>query len=298
MRLLLAAGVALPLLLAAADAPAGGVRGARRADPAGPDLAPRRPGHDGETRCELCHTPDGWDRATFAHDRTGFPLEGRHGETSCRSCHSDGTFTSAVPRACAACHRDVHRGRLGQRCERCHDAASWAATTFGPDAHRRTAFPLTGRHAAIPCESCHGDARDRGFSRPVRDCLGCHEDDLLRAQASAALPHDPSLASCRPCHGTYRFMPAAFPAHEDCFAIRSGDHAGVRCRDCHTSIPPVVEPLACTSGTFDCRRCHSCAEVTGEHDDVPGFDCTAPRKCYECHRFSDAGDELRQGVFR
>jgi hypothetical protein len=261
-----------------------------------PDLRarPPRPVEGVKTRCAACHSADGWDRVAFAHARTGFPLEGRHAEAPCKGCHAEGSFAGAVPRACAACHRDVHQGRLGQACDRCHDATAWAATTFTADAHRRTAFPLTGRHAVVPCESCHGDARDRGFTRPVRDCVACHEADFARAQTSAALPHDPGLTTCRGCHGTFRFQPAAFPAHDACFPIRSGHHAGVRCRDCHTSIPPVVEPLSCTSGSFDCRRCHSCAE----HDPVSGFDCTTSRRCYECHRFGSAEDEARLGGIR
>ena len=293
-RILLAA--ALALSAGAAPARGQGLPGALRPDPAGPDLAPRRPDpvHDGETRCVLCHTPEGWEKVTFSHDGTGFPLEGRHREATCRGCHPDTTFATAVPRACAACHPDVHQGRLGRRCEKCHDATGWKATTFDADAHRRSAFPLTGRHAFTPCESCHGDRRDRGFTRPTRECVACHEADLLRAGAGASVDHD--LAGfprdCRVCHGTWRFVPAGLPAHEECFSITGGHHAGIRCADCHTSFPPVdyQQPFTCQTDTAACVRCHSCAE----HEPVGGFAC-ANRRCYECHRFSTDvdGEEAR-----
>lgn len=291
--------LSVALAVCAGALPAGGraqgLPGARRPDPAGPDLAPRRdPAHDGETRCVLCHTPDGWEKVTFSHDGTGFPLEGRHREVTCRGCHPDATFATALPRACAACHADVHQGRLGRRCEKCHDATGWEATTFDADAHRRSAFPLTGRHAFTPCDSCHGDRRDRGFTRPTRDCAACHEADWLRAgTGGAAVDHD--LAGfprdCRVCHGTWRFAPASLPPHEECFSITRGDHAGIRCRDCHGSFPAVdyQQPFTCQTDTAACVRCHSCSE----HEPVSGFAC-ANRRCYECHRFStDGGGEDR-----
>jgi len=106
-----------------------------------------------DTRCEACHSVDGWRRVTFDHSKTGFPLEGRHVSTSCRACHgSSQDFTEPVATSCAACHRDVHLGEFGNRCSSCHDPSSWA-TSFGPDAHRLTNFPLTGRHAAIPARN-------------------------------------------------------------------------------------------------------------------------------------------------
>jgi hypothetical protein len=251
------------------------------------DLAPRPPGaHGGETRCAACHTAEGWKQVSFSHDRTGFPLTGRHRDVTCAACHPQGDLSRPVARACAACHRDVHAQRLGQRCDRCHDTGSWKEASFGPDAHRRTAFPLTGRHALLPCEECHGDRRDRAFARQVSPCLGCHQADFLRT-ATAAVDHAAAgfPPDCRGCHGAWSFAPAAFPAHEACFSIRSGPHAGIRCRECHTTIPAIVagQPLACASGTADCLRCHG--NVDAAHAGVPGYQRSNLR-CYECHRFS------------
>jgi hypothetical protein len=247
----------------------------------------------GETRCDACHAVAGWEQVTFDHARTGFVLEGRHREVSCRACHESLDFGAPVPRACGACHRDVHAGRLGGRCDRCHEPLAWRGAAFGPEAHRRTAFPLSGRHSVVACDACHGDRRDRGFSRPTTDCAACHAGDRARANA-VFQDHDQFGEGCRSCHGTWRFSPASFPDHDACFPIRGGHHSGIRCRDCHSTVPPVVPGgvLACTSGTADCMRCHSCAKMTEEHREENGFQCDN-RRCYECHRFGSEEGDLR-----
>ena len=291
-RILLAA--ALALSAGAAPARGQGLPGALRPDPAGPDLAPRRPDpvHDGETRCVLCHTPEGWEKVTFSHDGTGFPLEGRHREATCRGCHPDTTFATAVPRACAACHPDVHQGRLGRRCEKCHDATGWKATTFDADAHRRSAFPSPGAtrspraSRATAIGAIAGSRGRHASASPAtrRTCCGpgraprwITTSPASRATAAAATA--PGASSPPPCRRT-----------------RLLDHPrrarGDRCRDCHTSFPPVdyQQPFTCQTDTAACVRCHSCAE----HEPVGGFAC-ANRRCYECHRFSTDvdGEEAR-----
>lgn len=284
----------LPLALAllagpaAAAGPAPAAAALKAPDLTARPAPPPGAGHGGDTRCAACHTAEGWTKVTFAHDRTGFPLEGRHKDAACKACHASGTFADPVAKACAACHRDVHAGKLGQRCQRCHDPVSWAMPSFGPDAHRQTNFPLSGRHAMIPCQSCHGDARDRAFSRPTTRCISCHEADWARASAGgAAVDHDAAAfpQDCRGCHGAWRFSPSSFPQHQTCFDLKGGPHAGIRCRDCHSSIPQVTfaQAFTCLTDTADCLRCHG--GVAPAHATVQGFQLVN-RKCYECHRFA------------
>jgi hypothetical protein len=181
---------------------------------------------------------------------------------------------------------------MGARCDRCHDTGSWKEASFGPEAHRRTNFPLTGRHAVIPCEQCHGDRRDRAFSRPTTACIACHQADYDRT-AGAAIPHAGTFQTdCRSCHSTWRFAPATWPAHDACFSIRSGPHAGIKCKDCHTTIPPVpAGPLTCTAAPpAHCTGCHAHSNPT-QHPSVPGY-VWSDAKCYECHGFSTIGPRL------
>ena len=100
---------------------------------------------------------------------------------------------------------------LGVQCASCHDTSGWKSR-FDADAHRRTNFPLQGRHALLPCEQCHGDRRDRAFARPTvavlgvppgrpRHRLGEGNRPLRRS------PGYPQLA-CLGCHGFWRWSPA------------------------------------------------------------------------------------------
>lgn len=238
-----------------------------------------------QTRCESCHSASGWTPVTFDHSRTGFPLEGRHLVAGCRSCHRSDDFRAPVPASCAACHRDVHTGEFGVRCGSCHDAREWTPR-FGPEAHRRTGFPLTGRHAAIPCEECHLEKRDRRFTRAALDCVACHQLDYART-AGTALDHARAGFStdCKGCHFPTRFKGARFQAHEACFQIARGPHAGIACLDCHSALTSFAASGTCSTDTADCMRCHACAKVTPQHSSVAGFQCK-DRKCYECHRFT------------
>jgi hypothetical protein len=270
----------LPLLLVAAS-------------PGGAPSAPAR--HAGDTPCGRCHTPDDWRKVAFDHDRTGFPLSGAHRSASCQGCHA-GEFESAVPLTCGGCHRDPHRGELGQRCEGCHETSTWAST-FSADAHRRTTFPLTGRHAFLPCNECHPNARDRGFSGNSVTCDRCHLDDYQRTRATS-LDHVANGFSlqCLSCHDAWSFRRARWPAHDRCFAIGTGPHTGVTCLGCHTSLAGASMTGTCSTNTASCTRsgCHGRASTDAEHREERGYQYK-DRKCYECHRFSRASLE---GLFR
>lgn len=242
--------------------------------------APAPANHAGDTRCVACHTPAGWGDVKFLHERTGFPLTGLHAQVACRKCHVT-DFKEPLPRNCAGCHRDVHAGNAGIHCASCHDTEGWRSR-FDADAHRRTNFPLQGRHAILPCEQCHGDRRDRSFARPTVLCWECHQSDLASA-ATRGVNHSafagyPQLA-CQGCHSFWRWSPATFAGHGTCFPITTGKHAGIPCLQCHVTLPSPLVIGSCSSRPYpSCIRCHSCAT----HPQVQGFVC-ADQNCYGCH---------------
>jgi hypothetical protein len=259
-----------------------------------PDLRPPVQAglHGGETKCGACHSTDSWGDVAFAHERTGFPLVGGHKQATCKQCHPQ-SFSRPVSHECSACHRDAHRGQLGAQCRGCHDELSWKSR-FDADAHRRLGFPLAGRHAFLPCESCHGNRLDRGFSRPVSTCYDCHQRDYERTTQLAFVDHQKwGLGTeCKDCHTPWRFKGGYFPAHEHCFQLSGGPHAGIACQQCHTTPPAGVVPGQCATNNASCTRCHS--DQTGlaaRHAAVLGYQF-ADRKCYECHRFA-VGAALR-----
>ncbi|MBI4817396.1 MAG: cytochrome C [Deltaproteobacteria bacterium] len=240
------------------------------------------------SRCEACHVSTSWSEVTFDHDRTRFPLTGEHSGPRCAACHRQGV-DSPLSLACASCHLDVHVSALGKRCEGCHDTRTWRSL-FDPTAHRRTGFELTGSHAATPCESCHTDALgSRAFSRAGAECVSCHLAEYQRA-GTTSIDHAAAGFDdrCARCHLATRFDDAAYPDHDTCFLITAGPHGGIKCRDCHTSIPAGrLEVGACQTNTASCIGCHehSCEKSDRRHGDVPGYQCK-DRKCYECHRFT------------
>jgi hypothetical protein len=239
-----------------------------------------------ETRCAGCHSPESWDTVSFPHERTGFPLRGAHQRSMCKECHVRG-FDTPLPDSCASCHRDTHQGEFGLRCEGCHKEDTWQ-TTFTADAHRRTAFPLFGRHALIPCTECHRTRGGRGFEHITVRCYTCHEQDYRRASL-VSINHVSSGfgTDCRNCHSGMRFSPADFPAHAACFRINNGPHANMTCENCHKPPPTGVANGACQTNSAACSSCHahSCARMDAEHADknVAGYQCK-DRKCYECHK--------------
>jgi hypothetical protein len=55
------------------------------------------------TSCGDCHRPDRWLLVRFDHDRTAFPLRGRHFATPCADCHRNNLFTG-LRTECVTCH--------------------------------------------------------------------------------------------------------------------------------------------------------------------------------------------------
>ena len=185
---------------------------------------------------------------------------------------------------CQACHRDPHAGRLGQMCERCHEATSFR-DGVGVTAHSQTRFPLYGRHAMVPCEECHQARNDPTLGGVPSRCESCHMDAYL-ATAGTAFDHAAAGlgTGCRRCHNSVAWQRGVLPEHDRCFPLTRGAHRGIKCIECHTALPGVAID-GCDSFNAACTRCHSCARMDDKHlgeERVPGYQC-ADRKCYECH---------------
>lgn len=236
-------------------------------------------------RCQECHSPVAFAPARFDHARTGFPLRGRHGGVSCGSCHG-GDYRRPVPQSCAGCHQDPHAQEFGLMCASCHSEEGFQAPRFSVDAHRRTAFPLTGRHAGIPCEECHVGKRDRDFSRAAADCSRCHRADAQRA-STVTVSHEraPFTDSCRRCHEPVAFSPARLPEHDACFPVNRGAHRGIACGECHSALAGAVFSGSCAPMAVRCTECHAHTEEAEaeNHREVAGYAWLSAR-CASCHK--------------
>jgi hypothetical protein len=64
------------------------------------------------------------------------------------------------------------------------------------DHGKETKFPLTGRHASVPCHNCHSQLHVRVPTLPM-DCYSCHSGDDAHQGAFGRV--------CSACHTTESF---------------------------------------------------------------------------------------------
>jgi len=199
--------------------------------------------------CDTCHTTAGWKNihlnVGFTHNDTKFPLQGKHADLTCAKCHKDTDFKRPVKHErCADCHEDPHKGQFvsrvaGSDCSACHNQTSYKPTLFDRETHRRSAFPLEGKHEPLPCENCHPPAgKDTVYMTRKLTCTACHADRHGGEFASA-----PYLNTCDLCHNVGGFQPSTFSAarHAQTKFALPGPHAYLPCYDCHK---PVMAALA------------------------------------------------------
>jgi len=144
-------------------------------------------------RCDDCHNERAWKETRFDHNRTRFPLLGRHARVECKSCHLSLAFKDA-PSACNGCHEkdDTHKKRLGTQCETCHNARDWRIWDFDHD--KRSRFKLDGGHSKLECVACHSAPMREKVTVRDSSCRGCHaRDDIHHGQFGA---------QCNRCHNT------------------------------------------------------------------------------------------------
>jgi len=232
--------------------------------------------------CATCHAPDAWKPARigpkFDHSKYGYELEGAHESAPCLLCHLTLEFSSVAGSECAECHQDVHAGELGNECERCHGTRSFIDRTDDMRSHRMTRFPLTGAHATVDCESCHGGGGGgtamRFANTPV-DCAGCHMDTFRATRnpdhIAAGFPTD-----CAQCHSTFGFGATNFDHAVTGFPL-SGAHRTIDCQSCHEGFQFAGTPA-------DCFSCHQADyQAASDPNHVAGGFST---DCAGCHSSS------------
>jgi len=175
------------------------------------------------------------------HAFAGFALTAPHAGIACAKCHAGATtaerFPGRAPADCRACHRDVHRGqfdhepRYGQ-CTACHEAARFSPHTFDVEAHARTAFALTGAHAAVGCTRCHAEVADgaRMFHGTARACAACHDDPHVGQFAAGG------RTDCARCHTTTSFTSSTFDHGRDSRFVLDATHRALACGQCHATM--------------------------------------------------------------
>lgn len=250
-------------------------------------------GKQGLVRCVKCHLdhlgrnykairwPGG--QKNFDHRRTGYALTGKHKGPACRKCHQPKNIRSKRVRAfsasrraktflglkqrCGSCHDDVHKGKLGSRCQSCH-----AGDAFKPvksfSEHNRTRFPLVGKHQSLACAKCHKGANKAGgwAFRGLRfsSCADCHKTPHRGGRmGQSKTPPTP----CSSCHTERSWRKTRFAKRSHPGMVLRGAHARASCRKCH-GVKANKQPAGkrCASCHKDphrakfgsgCAKCHS-----------------------------------------
>jgi hypothetical protein len=243
--------------------------------------------------CAKCHTEKNWKESPkFDHDKSDFPLFGKHIKVLCKECHKTTMFKEA-PKDCFSCHKkdDKHKANLGEKCGECHGENDWKDTK-GRFKHELTKFVLRNAHAkpTVKCEACHKDLTS--FRKTPLDCLSCHKkDDKHEGQEGP---------KCEKCHDDKSWKVPQFEHGFTRFPLL-GKHAPLACAKCHTTGAKFKDAkIACVSCHLkddkhkktlgpECGQCHNARtwkDWTFDHDTRTKFPLDGKHKgkaCILCH---------------
>jgi len=269
--------------------------------------------------CAGCHNTAGFtsvDHRNFAHERTRFPLRGRHARVDCTGCHtfSRTGMTSEPFARCDGCHADAHAGTATLAgkpadCAACHDENGFRPATFTVAEHRTARFALEGKHEQVRCGACHVahpagiPAAQVGTSgvqmRPAyakcRDCHADRHEGQLTARADGG--------ECAACHRVAGWTPSVYSVgdHAQLKFPLEGAHRAVPCAACHR--PATTGRGAGGAGHFvfaltahGCQDCHQSPHGAQFAADRGGYTCT---RCHglDAFRPADRFDHDRDTAF-
>lgn len=215
--------------------------------------------HKGQegTKCDECHNERTWKKTPFDHNKSRFPLVGKHETTECKKCHTTPAFKDA-PMDCYSCHKkdDKHKGSYGEKCETCHAERDWKTIVFDHELH--TKYPLFGGHLRTKCESCHKGQLYK--DKTPTDCYACHKkDDTHKGRFGE---------KCVTCHTEQEWKALLFNHDRDTKYLLKGYHRKTKCESCHKGT------LYKDKTATDCYSCH-------KKDDI--HRSNFGEKCEKCH---------------
>ena len=241
-------------------------------------------------KCANCHGQVSWTDMDFDHSKTKFSLTGKHKNSACNSCHINDKYKD-TPKSCYACHSvdDVHAGKNGKECNKCHDTNKWGKLNF--DHNKKTKFKLYGRHKDIGCKTCH--TKNPYKVKVKMDCYSCHKaDDSHKGLYDK---------KCHSCHGFVKWNKPKFEHDRDTKYKLTGKHKKAQCFSCHKSnVYKKRTSSKCVSChkaddvhkakvVIDCAECHGTGgwskKIMFDHDmsAFPLIGLHAITACDDCH---------------
>ncbi|AFK05673.1 cytochrome c family protein (plasmid) [Emticicia oligotrophica DSM 17448] len=233
--------------------------------------------------CKSCHNEQSFLLKNksfvgkFDHDKTDYPLEGKHEVVDCKTCHK-ADFTDPLPHnTCMNCHNDKHNGDFATKkdkypdCATCHRVEGFSPSNFTIEQHNKSKFKLVGAHLAQPCFACHLSDKKWTFNNLPTACVECHQD--IHAGKLEAKFY--GKESCSSCHNTNNWQEVKFDHKQTAFAL-IGSHTKVACGECHTH-KDTTPPTQIFKGVS--TQCSAC------HQDVHGgqFKKNNQTDCARCH---------------
>ncbi len=256
-----------------------------------------------------------FDTLKFDHRDTRFELVGKHNTLSCKSCHkqefikvkksqkSSGSYLD-LGTTCLTCHADYHQQTLSSNCINCHNNNAFKPVLNFD--HKKTKFPLKGKHQSVDCAKCHkvtekdGKKSQQFTGIAFSNCTDCHKD-----------VHENKFGrDCKKCHSEDSFKTiistTGFDHGKTDYPLE-GKHIAVECKSCHKqSLTTRLKFNLCTDChqdyhkgqmkkpgiSSDCKDCHTLAGFknslfTVERHNLGEFVLEGPHRatpCFACHK--------------
>ena len=248
--------------------------------------------------CETCHTEKDWKETLFNHDKTKYPLRGKHLKAKCETCHPQkdkGIFTVEKYDSCTSpgCHDTKERGFFthgeqfkDRKCEDCHTVNGWKPSEFKHENPKYTGYKLEGKHAEKKCEVCH---RPNPLTKEVRfkpfDTKKCNSAECHDTKERGGLTHGEQFKDkkCDDCHTVKAWKEQLFKHDDPKYKgyKLDGKHAELKCEKCHRPDPLTKEVRF---KPFDTKKCNSSeCHDTKERGGLTHGDQFKDKKCDDCH---------------
>jgi nitrate/TMAO reductase-like tetraheme cytochrome c subunit len=234
--------------------------------------------------CQSCHLTTNFrilNQKIFDHNKTNFPLIGKHKTVKCSKCHGENLNSKPRHQNCTDCHSDYHNGEFTtgaalKDCSVCHTEKGFKPSTFTIDEHNKIDFKLSGAHLAVPCRSCHFKTDKWHFKNIGLKCIDCHKN----VHGSEITVKFMKNNNCEGCHIIDNWNTIHFDHSLTTFSLE-GKHKDVSCGECHYKEEYTGKKIfRFVSLSSKCESCHKDVHY-GQ------FNENGNSSCGRCHAFNN-----------
>ena len=172
---------------------------------------------------------------------------------------------------CVKCHDDVHEGKFGLDCAKCHRETSFRSIKAIKDFnHSVTDYPLEGKHLQVDCKQCHKERYTEAIDFSA--CNKCHTDYHQGEFAENNL--SPDCVECHSLQEGFDYSLYTLEQHQETDFPLKGAHIATPCYACHVS--EEKERWTFRELGSNCVDCHNDIHINYISETFyPNQDCTA-----------------------